>query len=724
MKYVLILFMLLGSTLLFANLQIDEMIDFGYVSPRGDIELGQGRFIVHGSRLKRVIDIENDSVQVLHTTISEHRHYECLQTDSDTLLFPSWRHGVDIYNLDDEGFHFLGSILDDVPQNESYVRILTSLIGDVLFQCRCVVPDEGSEYMLWEVHDIEQLQSPQLIQTVNLPVNRYFDFVFLRDDRYYFVEFLSTVKVCDDLEAFELTLAMPAWPDGQRLLAAKFVDDRLFLCTRYNDSTYLRIYAFDPDGMLNQIAERQFDFTGLVYLFFHDNICIVSGQEDDNRVHIYKNLWEDDQLTPTGQSQMPPGVTQCRLHEWDDGYLAFSLNNIHRLNEELQPQVQILASKFLWLYEVIQGRYLLLNTSSEQADLDNRYVIYDIETYAFLPFETDGYCVYSKFRHNQNHWTFQHSGHIETVSLGDNGIESIVELPMPTTYITANLLDDLACVVVHVDNETLFRLYRIVGDDLVYLNEYNPSYYADTSLLLDPQHIVIMENLYNSLHYHYYRIENDYSLSHVATFPNPLGIYATDTRLAPTAVGSIPIDISDPDNPLAMEEFDLPGVVPGNFLTSYNGNGYFMFSGGLYKTYVTDGDFQLIDDWTEMRAFFLSGNQVVINDGVTLLVGTLSCVEVEDNHAPPLPAAVALLPNSPNPFNPRTSIAFTLAEPAHSTLCVYNIRGRRVATLADEYLQAGEHSVTWTAEGCASGVYFVRLEAAGETCTHKMVLLK
>ncbi|MCD4829104.1 MAG: T9SS type A sorting domain-containing protein [Candidatus Cloacimonetes bacterium] len=78
----------------------------------------------------------------------------------------------------------------------------------------------------------------------------------------------------------------------------------------------------------------------------------------------------------------------------------------------------------------------------------------------------------------------------------------------------------------------------------------------------------------------------------------------------------------------------------------------------------------------------------------------------------------------PNPFNPRTTVAFTLPAASEVELVVYNIRGRRVATLVDEYLQAGEHAITWTAAGCASGVYFTRLEAAGETHTRKMLLLK
>ncbi|MCD4829004.1 MAG: T9SS type A sorting domain-containing protein [Candidatus Cloacimonetes bacterium] len=98
-----------------------------------------------------------------------------------------------------------------------------------------------------------------------------------------------------------------------------------------------------------------------------------------------------------------------------------------------------------------------------------------------------------------------------------------------------------------------------------------------------------------------------------------------------------------------------------------------------------------------------------------------------DNETPA--AAFALEQNWPNPFNPTTTIAFSLAEPAHSTLCVYNLRGQRIATLADEAFEAGRHEIVWQGRDDAgrevgSGVYLYRLRTGGETLVRRMVLLK
>jgi Tol biopolymer transport system component len=94
----------------------------------------------------------------------------------------------------------------------------------------------------------------------------------------------------------------------------------------------------------------------------------------------------------------------------------------------------------------------------------------------------------------------------------------------------------------------------------------------------------------------------------------------------------------------------------------------------------------------------------------------------------PVPS-VRLYQNAPNPFNPSTRIRYELSRAGPARLRVYDVRGRLVATLVDEVLQAGPHSVTWLGRDgsgrvAASGVYFYKLEAEGASLSMKMVLLK
>jgi hypothetical protein len=90
---------------------------------------------------------------------------------------------------------------------------------------------------------------------------------------------------------------------------------------------------------------------------------------------------------------------------------------------------------------------------------------------------------------------------------------------------------------------------------------------------------------------------------------------------------------------------------------------------------------------------------------------------------------LALHQNHPNPFNPSTTIAFTLPEKVHTKLTIYNIAGKLVKTLTNRPLDAGLHETVWDGtdgrgSSVSSGVYFYRLKAGDKMLTRKMVLLK
>jgi hypothetical protein len=93
------------------------------------------------------------------------------------------------------------------------------------------------------------------------------------------------------------------------------------------------------------------------------------------------------------------------------------------------------------------------------------------------------------------------------------------------------------------------------------------------------------------------------------------------------------------------------------------------------------------------------------------------------------PVQFELSQNVPNPFNPSTTIHFSLSEAGTVLLKVYNIQGQRVATLVDDYLPAGTHSILWNAvsdqnEPLSSGVYIYQLRAGGMTGQKQMLLVR
>ncbi|MFQ5637067.1 MAG: T9SS type A sorting domain-containing protein [bacterium] len=83
-----------------------------------------------------------------------------------------------------------------------------------------------------------------------------------------------------------------------------------------------------------------------------------------------------------------------------------------------------------------------------------------------------------------------------------------------------------------------------------------------------------------------------------------------------------------------------------------------------------------------------------------------------------------LSPNYPNPFNPSTTITYSIPNESQVTLKIYNLLGQQVATLLDEKQSAGAHTVIFDASHLASGYYVYRLQAGKSVETRKMMLLK
>jgi subtilisin family serine protease len=113
----------------------------------------------------------------------------------------------------------------------------------------------------------------------------------------------------------------------------------------------------------------------------------------------------------------------------------------------------------------------------------------------------------------------------------------------------------------------------------------------------------------------------------------------------------------------------------------------------------------------------LQANAVAARNKYTSLVGIT-------NYNSELPSDFSLSQNYPNPFNPTTNIKFSIANPGLTSLKIYNTLGKEVASLVNEYLQAGSYDADWNASGNSSGVYFYRLQANGFVQTKRMLLIK
>ena len=113
------------------------------------------------------------------------------------------------------------------------------------------------------------------------------------------------------------------------------------------------------------------------------------------------------------------------------------------------------------------------------------------------------------------------------------------------------------------------------------------------------------------------------------------------------------------------------------------------------------------------------------NNVINILEEELEKLVVSSEAEQVQPSGFILHQNHPNPFNPSTVISYQLAMNSVVGLEVFDVMGRKVASLVDNKLQSeGEHSVHWDASSFPSGIYLYRLNAGYTQITKRMMLIK
>lgn len=170
---------------------------------------------------------------------------------------------------------------------------------------------------------------------------------------------------------------------------------------------------------------------------------------------------------------------------------------------------------------------------------------------------------------------------------------------------------------------------------------------------------------------------------------------------------------------IVLEHADTDVVIVGNFDVN---------------SLTTTGDFTQLGTWYD----YFEGTEYIVNDSeqsISLQPGEFKIFTTKQFDTPNLsvsneltgldtPSKFKLYNNYPNPFNPSTNIKFDVAKAGRVQLEVFDILGRKVASLVNERKTAGNYTVSFDASSLTSGVYFARLTAGNTVQVQKMTLLK
>ncbi len=214
------------------------------------------------------------------------------------------------------------------------------------------------------------------------------------------------------------------------------------------------------------------------------------------------------------------------------------------------------------------------------------------------------------------------------------------------------------------------------------------------------------------------------------------------TSELPEKIAGVQLEINYDPNSVSLGK---PALTQYNqkFALGYNDNGHGRLKIVLYHLSPSNSDELLQVGVADLIEIPMTAHSDIASDDKSklrltealLATATAQSVGVTGIDNPVLPGSFTLYQNYPNPFNPTTTIEFSIDTfdgtlgNKRVTLDVFNILGQRVATLLDDVLPPGEHSIEWNAtndngQRVATGIYLYRLKIGDQSQTRKMLFLK
>ncbi len=201
------------------------------------------------------------------------------------------------------------------------------------------------------------------------------------------------------------------------------------------------------------------------------------------------------------------------------------------------------------------------------------------------------------------------------------------------------------------------------------------------------------------------------------------------------SVGAIPVAKEQPA-PVAQtlsraRVTGVPGSAEGIARNSGRAlTGFKVYRDGTLVSTITDPLTTSFKDMDRPNGTYTYGVTAIYDEGESVPITDTVTINYVGNDDPGIPALITELQgNYPNPFNPSTTIRFSVKEAAPVSLEIYNLKGQLVKTLVNGEKSSGNHSVIWNGldnnnQPASSGVYFYKMRAGTYSSTKKMIMMK
>ena len=200
--------------------------------------------------------------------------------------------------------------------------------------------------------------------------------------------------------------------------------------------------------------------------------------------------------------------------------------------------------------------------------------------------------------------------------------------------------------------------------------------------------------------------------------------------------GEIPIEIGNLTNltELNLGGNQLTGEIPSNLGNLTNLTVLRLFYneltgeippeiGNLYNlTFITLKYNQLSGEIPQEVCNLIENNNLYLPNIIDGNSFTNTCEDLSNSDI--YPSEYNLNQPYPNPFNPITSISFSIPQQSQTSLKVYDIKGNLISTLLNQPMNVGHHQIEWNGENLSSGTYFIRINSGEFSDVKKVVLVK
>ncbi len=217
--------------------------------------------------------------------------------------------------------------------------------------------------------------------------------------------------------------------------------------------------------------------------------------------------------------------------------------------------------------------------------------------------------------------------------------------------------------------------------------------------------------------------ENKQAKAESACLPNKNEIVITD------AVGKTQKLIFGEADISTLSFYELPPMPPTGIFDVRFASGSMFAASKENVILISDAEYPVKLSWTHDKSvkakLVVDGNEISMNNQSSLEIKKpVSMLILKFETGSFIPNEYALEQNYPNPFNPTTIINYQLPIGKYVTLKIYDVLGREVATLVDEFKEEGYYEVSFDASKLTSGVYFYRLQSGIFNSVRKMLLLR